>query len=82
MSDQPKKDWRRITRYGLLFVLLGLGVYDLLAIWLGTYESTISQQILGATSISPIIPFALGIVAGHLLWPSQLWSDPRKDVSK
>lgn len=76
MTD--KKNLVRITRYVIVLAMFALGIWDLVAIWFGTYESTISQQLLGASEISPFIPLAIGFILGHLFWPQRLWSDPKE----
>ena len=45
-------------------------VYDVWAVAKG-YEWTISSTLLSAARDWPIIPFALGVLSGHLFFPNR-----------
>lgn len=63
--------WQKATQ---ALVLVGLVVvigYDVLAAVFGGYEATISYLTLGAATERPVVGAALGILIGHLLWPSE-----------
>lgn len=68
--------WKRITQLGIVFVVLGAGIYDILAITFGSVDSSISRVFLRTVTISPVIAFAIGFVAGHLVWSQP---SPRKE---
>ena len=53
--------------YGGLIILLIIVCYD--AYLAVTHQPTISQVIWKYSTKWPVIPFALGYVAGHLTWP-------------
>lgn len=50
------------------FVLVG---WDIFAAVKWGYEGTISRDILCAAYQQPVIPFAAGILCGHLFWPQR-----------
>ncbi len=57
-------------RTALLIVAFGLGLtYELIAAIGGT-DPTISQIVWRANA-HPIIPFTLGVIAGHLFWQAK-----------
>jgi hypothetical protein len=58
----------------LLFSLLALGlivVFDVWTLMKRGYATTISWTLYGMALRFPIIPFALGVVVGHLFWPNR-----------
>jgi hypothetical protein len=71
--------WRRWTTIGILvaivLALVGWDVYVAVAErGSGNDPSsggTISEVVLGFAGEHPAIPFALGVVCGHLLWPQR-----------
>ncbi len=53
-----------------IVALIAIAVsYDVFAYVHWGYEGTISFKALTASKNYPIIPFAIGVVAGHLFWP-------------
>jgi hypothetical protein len=52
----------------LIGVLYFLGVLDLALLYRYGESGTLSRQILSAAERYPILPFLLGVLAGHLLW--------------
>jgi hypothetical protein len=58
-----------LTRYLLLgFAVLAV-FYDLFVVLLFGNKATISQVCLNLCRDYPVIPFALGFILGHILWP-------------
>jgi hypothetical protein len=57
-----------ITAWILIGVVAGLIGYDLFAVAKWGYTGTISYDVLSASKNHPIIPFAIGIIAGHFFW--------------
>ncbi|OAI41009.1 hypothetical protein AYO40_00580 [Planctomycetaceae bacterium SCGC AG-212-D15] len=53
----------------LAIILLGVGVYDLIAALFMPPGSTISAILLDLARKHPILPLLTGIVLGHLFWP-------------
>jgi len=49
-------------------VIVFLLVYDVYAVVTGGVKNTISWEVLQASKNYPVIPFAVGVVAGHLFW--------------
>lgn len=60
---------RQTTIVILVVVTVGLIVWDIYAGTNRERRDTISVVILGYAKRWTIIPFALGVVMGHLLWP-------------
>lgn len=60
--------WRTFTVV-LLVILPALVIaYDVLAVWRGGATATISNVILTVSLKRPIIPFAVGLLCGHLFF--------------
>ena len=57
-----------ITDGFLVFSVVVLIVYDLFALYCWGVEATISRSIAINSKRYPIIPFAIGVVAGHWFW--------------
>lgn len=56
----------------IIFIIAAIAViigYDVWMLAARGYKSTISFTMLTAAQTWPIIPFAIGIVFGHLFWP-------------
>lgn len=74
-GQQSAKGWcpmispRVLTSIVLLCVTLGLVVYDAVVIWRAYPAATISEVILAVAQEQPILPFLVGVLVGHLLWP-------------
>jgi len=52
--------------------ILALGAYDVYALISGGVEATLSRVTLRTALNHPIVPFAAGILCGHLFWPQRL----------
>jgi hypothetical protein len=60
----------RITRAVTVGIILLIACYDATALALWGAQATISQAVgIEGSFDSPFIPFAMGIVMGHLFWP-------------
>jgi hypothetical protein len=46
-------------------------VYDIFAAIHWGADGTISRDILQIAYIHPILPFAIGVLMGHLFWPQR-----------
>ncbi len=59
-------------------------VFDVVMYWRHGWTGTISYLVLTRSRRYPILPFAFGILIGHLLWPQPEPTDdptPRSDRS-
>lgn len=59
---------KNLTKNIMIAIVLLLIAYDVLAIVYGGVEATISHITLNYSKEYPIIPFAVGVVCGHLFW--------------
>lgn len=59
-------DWKKITKAVVTVSILGLAVYDVIALALGGVEATISRYAL---EFPQGVAFGMGYVMGHLFWP-------------
>lgn len=62
------KNW---TKWVLLGVTIVLAIFDIWIINNEYWQSTISAVVLERSIRHPIIPFVIGIIAGHLFWPQR-----------
>jgi len=58
--------WRGWTILVLIASAIGLIAWDCIAVWRGGGNATISRVLLNAARQYPILPFALGVLIGHL----------------
>lgn len=61
--------WEAATHWVLGVTVAALIAYDVLAVWRGGVTATISHRILELSRRRPVLPFAFGVLCGHLLWP-------------
>ena len=59
---------KKITINVLVFSLLGLLIYDVVAIVKGGTESSISSVIIRFSYDMPFFTFMAGVLCGHLFW--------------
>jgi hypothetical protein len=59
--------WPDLTRYLIVGTIVVLGLYDLVALGRGGPDATISRVALDLAVRYPLFPFALGVLAGHIL---------------
>ena len=57
-----------LTRIVLAFVVLLLIAFDIYTAIFHGMDSTISWQTYSMSKDTPIIPFGIGVVCGHLFW--------------
>lgn len=62
---------RAITISILIAVTLGLVGWDIYVALTPQKDDTISEVILDYAGEHPVVPFGLGVVMGHLLWPQR-----------
>lgn len=60
------------TKVILVVLAAFLVIYDIVALWLGGWDATISVVLLTWARSYPILPFAFGVVCGHLFWPQKV----------
>ena len=65
------KNARAITGAILIVCVAALIVWDVFAAAFGGPGATISELTLGTSLRHPVIPFAVGVVCGHLFWPQK-----------
>jgi hypothetical protein len=59
----------RIITASLIVAVVVLGaIYDIIAAVVGGQESTISVIVWNVSLKHPVIPFAVGVLCGHLFW--------------
>lgn len=63
--------WRTVTGAFLVGLTAVIAVYDVVAAVFGGYQATISSVLYFQGQKWPIIPFALGVLAGHLFFPNR-----------
>jgi hypothetical protein len=60
--------WKNITIAFCIAVTVAAIAYDVLANAEGGVSATISRVLRAAAMDYPIIPFAVGVLIGHLFW--------------
>lgn len=55
-------------KWVLTGLILALLLYELVALSTKTPGATISEIVWNATHRRPILPFAVGLLCGHLFW--------------
>jgi hypothetical protein len=58
-----------VTSWVLLSVAIGVIIYDAIAISVCGVTASVSYDIMQLSKRYPILPFAMGVLIGHLLWP-------------
>ncbi|HLN78423.1 MAG TPA: hypothetical protein VK204_15355 [Nocardioidaceae bacterium] len=66
---------RLVTILILVAVTLGLIGWDVYAAIQPVSGSTISEVFLGFARQHPVLPFAFGVLGGHLCWPQTVKGD-------
>ena len=61
-------NWVSITEGVLMVVPLAVIIYDVIAIEKGGTEASISAVVLRTSLKRPIVPFAVGVLCGHLFF--------------
>ena len=63
----------------LLALHLVVGAWDIYATFWLPPGSTVSWVLQGWCRHWPVLPFAMGVLAGHLLWPPYMYLDNGED---
>lgn len=61
--------WVRLTQCLLLLLVVGVVLYDVVAIWRGGWDASVSAVVFTLSCKYPIVPFLAGLLCGHLFWP-------------
>lgn len=56
----------------ITIILLLIAGYDVFALFIGGTDATISRILLHDSAMVPAIPFGIGFLFGHVLWPQKL----------
>lgn len=59
----------QVTKYVIVAVVVGLSLYDLLAVHFGGQEATISRVFYAWACTDPIVAAVAGALVAHLCWP-------------
>lgn len=59
-----------ILSIGLIAVCLGIAVWDIYAAYQVGWQHTVSATMQRWSMTWPVLPFILGIIAGHIFWPT------------
>lgn len=62
---------KRMTKIMMLIVLVLVIIWDVAVAVNSVPGDTISEITLATAYRHPVVPFAIGIVCGHLFWPQQ-----------
>ena len=62
---------KRLSATIAILAVVVLAAIDVALLLTGGVEATFSRVILGASHKYPIIPFAAGVLCGHLFWPQK-----------
>lgn len=65
----PGMNWSNITTWVLVALVLCAFSYDVLASMVSGSSATISSVVLRTARDNPILPYLLGLLMGHLVWP-------------
>jgi len=75
MTDKARRAMNGVS-FALALLLAGAmafaGVWDAVALFLGGRENTISSIVVDWSHQVPLIPFAAGMLAGHLFFPMRI----------
>lgn len=61
---------RVVLAFTFLLVTFAVGVWDIYAVAKGRPEDTVSVTLHAWSIIYPILPLAIGLVIGHIFWPT------------
>jgi hypothetical protein len=62
-------DWPVLTDRVIFFAVVSLLLYNVVAGVMGGGTATISARLQHHAVRYPVIPFAIGMLAGHWVWP-------------
>ncbi|OAI39588.1 hypothetical protein AYO40_01100 [Planctomycetaceae bacterium SCGC AG-212-D15] len=63
-------DAQKASLLFLVVVAAVIGIYDIYAVLFLPCGHTVSKLFLEMSQKYPIIPFALGVLIGHTIWPN------------
>ena len=63
--------YRKLTIAFIVLIVLLVAGYDITIAVLGGEQATISATLLAIARQWPIVPFMLGLLAGHLFFPNK-----------
>jgi len=66
---------RRLTQIIIIAATMLVIVYDVIAVSAWGVDATVSRVTLSWAKSNPILPFAVGVVCGHLFWPQPKLND-------
>lgn len=62
--------WINITRFFIVLAFVVIFLWDSVVIFFAAdYRATFSFTIYTISKEHPIIPFAIGVLCGHVFWP-------------
>jgi hypothetical protein len=65
-----KAQWKTTTKWVMIGIIILIAVYDLVALAVAGRDATISRVVgIEGSFDSPLIPFGVGFIMGHLFWP-------------
>ncbi len=77
MPDEPKLTMNK-GGLALTIAVIGLGIYDLIAVLVNGVGSSVSNFLVGHGFHAPLMVFAFGFVAGHLFGDMRLKTEGEK----
>lgn len=69
---------KKVTQIVICIALVGLIIYDVIAIVQGGTEASISSIIITYAYKMPMMPFMVGFLMGHLFWRMRTNKDTKK----
>jgi len=67
--------FQKTTGVILIIVTTGLIVWDIFVAWTPVKGDTISEVVLTTAHKNPSLPFAFGVLMGHLFWAQNVKED-------
>ena len=67
----------KLTAAFTVFIIGLITIYDIWTLAARGYDTTISWSLYTWSQGWPIIPFALGVLAGHLFFPNRAGKEPK-----
>ena len=63
-------DWLNVTKFLVILAFIVIFVWDSIVMFFAKdLDATISFSIYTISRQHPIIPFAIGVLCGHVFWP-------------
>jgi hypothetical protein len=67
----------KLTMLVFLGLFAALMIFDVWTLLARGYETTVSWTLYVWGTQFPIVPFAFGVLVGHLLWPNRAGATPK-----